>query len=171
MDQSQSPIKAAQNGSNEERNGEWNVSASTMAKKTLNPIRRIVDGMKLTPNPELEMISLSIGDPTVFGNCPPSDVVIQAICDTAKAGKHNGYAPSIGMLHLVMLCMSDIFIIICCHSVSWRSFCNERSHSTESSNCCVWISFSMILYFAQRAVYCMHALVFAVHDALILCRI
>ena len=39
----------------------WLAPASKMAKNTLNPIRRIVDGMKMTPNPEKEMISLSIG--------------------------------------------------------------------------------------------------------------
>ncbi len=39
----------------------WHVPASEMAKNTLNPIRKIVDEMKLTPNPEKEMIALSIG--------------------------------------------------------------------------------------------------------------
>lgn len=33
-----------------------------MANNTLNPIRAIVDGMKLTPNPEKAMIALSIGE-------------------------------------------------------------------------------------------------------------
>lgn len=39
----------------------WRVRASEMAKNTLNPIRAIVDGMKLTPNPDKPMIALSIG--------------------------------------------------------------------------------------------------------------
>lgn len=39
----------------------WNVRPSEMSKRTLNPIRAIVDGMKLTPNPEKPMIALSIG--------------------------------------------------------------------------------------------------------------
>ena len=39
----------------------WCVPSSTMAKNTHNPIRKIVDGMKLTPNPKKEMIALSIG--------------------------------------------------------------------------------------------------------------
>ena len=34
---------------------------SIMASNTFNPIRRIVDGMKLTPHPDKEMIALSIG--------------------------------------------------------------------------------------------------------------
>lgn len=39
----------------------WDVKPSEMANNTLNPIRAIVDGMKLTPNPEKPMIALSIG--------------------------------------------------------------------------------------------------------------
>lgn len=39
----------------------WDVKPSEMANNTLNPIRAIVDGMKLTPNPGKAMIALSIG--------------------------------------------------------------------------------------------------------------
>jgi hypothetical protein len=39
----------------------WNIQASSFAKNTHNPIRAIVDGMKLTPNPDKHMIALSIG--------------------------------------------------------------------------------------------------------------
>ena len=39
----------------------WIVEASDIARNTFNPIRSIVDGMKLTPNPDLPMIALSIG--------------------------------------------------------------------------------------------------------------
>jgi len=43
-------------------NKQWGViPASFMAKNTDNPIRKIVDGMKLTPNPDKELIALSIG--------------------------------------------------------------------------------------------------------------
>ena len=41
---------------------EWDVKASNFAKSTFNPIRSIVDGMKLTPHPEKKMIALSIGN-------------------------------------------------------------------------------------------------------------
>lgn len=40
----------------------WNIRPSEMSINTLNPIRAIVDGMKLTPNPEKPMIALSIGE-------------------------------------------------------------------------------------------------------------
>lgn len=110
----------------------WDVKPSEMANNTLNPIRAIVDGMKLTPNPDKPMIALSIGtsgafgvvtwlslwllsqtagrmiktfpgffssisgDPTVFGNLPTDDAVIQAMKDAIDSQQYNGYAPSIG---------------------------------------------------------------------------
>lgn len=43
------------------RRQRWEVKPSDMANNTLNPIRAIVDGMKLTPNPNKPMIALSIG--------------------------------------------------------------------------------------------------------------
>uniref|UniRef100_A0A8C5FZ78 Tyrosine aminotransferase n=1 Tax=Gouania willdenowi TaxID=441366 RepID=A0A8C5FZ78_GOUWI len=76
----------------------WDVKPSEMAVNTLNPIRAIVDGMKLTPNPEKPMIALSIGDPTVFGNLPTDKSVLQAMKDAIDSQKFNGYAPSVGYL-------------------------------------------------------------------------
>ncbi|XP_036604820.1 tyrosine aminotransferase [Trichosurus vulpecula] len=76
----------------------WAVRASDMSKKTFNPIRAIVDSMKVEPNPNKTMISLSIGDPTVFGNLPTDSEVTQAMKDALDSGKYNGYAPSIGYL-------------------------------------------------------------------------
>jgi hypothetical protein len=39
----------------------WSVTASDLARNTFNPIRTVVESMKLTPNPEKPMIALSIG--------------------------------------------------------------------------------------------------------------
>jgi len=39
----------------------WHIPASVTATSTFNPIRSIVDRMKITPNPEKQMIALSIG--------------------------------------------------------------------------------------------------------------
>ena len=39
----------------------WSVCASDMSMRTHNPIRAIVDSMKLEPNPEKDVIALSIG--------------------------------------------------------------------------------------------------------------
>lgn len=106
------------------RRQRWEVKPSEMANNTLNPIRAIVDGMKLTPNPDKPMIALSIGeeilckihfrfggcffltadylhlcssgDPTVFGNLPTDGAVLQAMKDAIDSQKYNGYAPSVG---------------------------------------------------------------------------
>uniref|UniRef100_A0A8D2ZDW9 Tyrosine aminotransferase n=1 Tax=Scophthalmus maximus TaxID=52904 RepID=A0A8D2ZDW9_SCOMX len=80
------------------RRQRWEVKPSEMANNTLNPIRAIVDEMKLTPNRDKPMIALSIGDPTVFGNLPTDDVVLQAMKDAIDSHKFNGYAPSVGYL-------------------------------------------------------------------------
>lgn len=39
----------------------WNVKMSDFARYTHNPIRAIVEGMKIEPNPEKQLIALSIG--------------------------------------------------------------------------------------------------------------
>lgn len=44
------------------RDARWNVNCSDFAKKTHNPIRAIVDGMTIQPNPDKRMIALSIGE-------------------------------------------------------------------------------------------------------------
>lgn len=40
---------------------DWDVRASTLARKTCNPIRRIVENLQVEPNPNKEFIALSIG--------------------------------------------------------------------------------------------------------------
>ncbi|KAM7332453.1 hypothetical protein ACRRTK_009161 [Alexandromys fortis] len=80
------------------RKARWNVRPSDMSNNTFNPIRAIVDNMKVKPNPNKTVISLSIGDPTVFGNLPTDPEVTQAMKDALDSGKYNGYAPSIGYL-------------------------------------------------------------------------
>lgn len=43
------------------RDARWNIKCSEFAMKTHNPIRAIVDGMKIEPNKNKQMIALSIG--------------------------------------------------------------------------------------------------------------
>lgn len=43
------------------KKGKWVVPISKMADNTVNPIRRIVDHMKIEPNPSYDFISVSIG--------------------------------------------------------------------------------------------------------------
>lgn len=74
----------------------WKVRPSLMARNTRNYIREFVETLHLQPNPEKDVIALSIGDPCVYGNlrCPQelTDAMIEIISD----GSFNGYAPSTG---------------------------------------------------------------------------
>ena len=74
-----------------------NTVMSTRAANTLNPIRAIVDHLKVKPNPELDVIPLSIGDPTVFGYLATSDEANEAVIKAVKSKKFNGYGPSAGL--------------------------------------------------------------------------
>lgn len=42
-------------------NQEWEVRASTLARKTKNLIRCIIENLQVEPNPDKELIALSIG--------------------------------------------------------------------------------------------------------------
>ena len=64
----------------------WSVGPSDMAKNTFNPIRNIVDTMRLNPNKEKDAISLSIGDPTLFGNLGPPENVVDAVAESLRSG-------------------------------------------------------------------------------------
>lgn len=72
------------------------IPASRSARNTINPIRRIVDRMKISPNPSKEMISLSIGDPTHYGNMLPPVEALEAIVEAVQLPTSHGYAPSFG---------------------------------------------------------------------------
>ncbi|XP_076248612.1 tyrosine aminotransferase [Calliopsis andreniformis] len=74
----------------------WNVQASDIARRTHNPIRSIVENLVVEPNPNKSMISLSIGDPTTFGNLKPPKEVIVAVQESVVSQLYNGYAPSTG---------------------------------------------------------------------------
>ena len=80
---------------------EWKVRASIVAKNTFNPIRNILETMNIAPNPEKKMISLSIGDPTVFGNLLPAKEVIDALHKALDSQKCNGWV-EVSMLGMSM---------------------------------------------------------------------
>ena len=77
---------------------EWKVNASVVAKNTFNPIRDVMETMTLTPNPDKKMISLSLGDPTVYKNLLPAREVVEAVKESLMAGVKNGYGPSTGFV-------------------------------------------------------------------------
>lgn len=73
-----------------------NIRPSKFATSTVNPIRQIVDKLRIDPNPAKSVISLSIGDPTVFGNLKPCDEITCAVAESVMSMQFNGYAPSTG---------------------------------------------------------------------------
>lgn len=44
------------------------LKMSDFAKRTLNPHRIMIESSKVNPNPNKELITLQLGDPTIFGN-------------------------------------------------------------------------------------------------------
>ena len=91
------------------------MPVSETAKRTRNPIREIVDGMKLAPNPSKDVIPLSIGllpspplshtymltmhtlgDPTIFGNLKVHESILDKLQENTRSFKYNGYPPSVG---------------------------------------------------------------------------
>ncbi|POM79973.1 Tyrosine aminotransferase, partial [Phytophthora palmivora] len=58
---------------------QWKVHPSDLSKRCCNPIRKIVDNIKMPVKSSKTRITLSLGDPTVFGNLHCPDVLVQAI--------------------------------------------------------------------------------------------
>ncbi|KAI8046945.1 tyrosine aminotransferase [Gilbertella persicaria] len=76
----------------------WNIKASRVANQAHNPIRAIVDKLKLNPNLTKPLISLSIGDPTIFGNFNVDPSVNEAVIKQIESFRSNGYPPADGYL-------------------------------------------------------------------------
>lgn len=76
---------------------EWDVRPSKKACRTRNPIRQIVDSIaKAGTKCDKELIPLSLGDPTVYGNLRAPDCLVEAVVDAARSFKSNGYTHSAG---------------------------------------------------------------------------
>ncbi|KAF5286808.1 hypothetical protein FQR65_LT12429 [Abscondita terminalis] len=74
----------------------WKVIASKAARNCKNYIRDIVDNLVLEPNPDKQVIALSLGDPTVYGNLCPSKEAVDAVLEAVTSGNCNGYGPTVG---------------------------------------------------------------------------
>ena len=61
---------------------EWNLIASDIAQGVVNPIRQIVDGMTISPNPNKELIKLTIGMylPSTFTVSSVNSTYMSYIC-------------------------------------------------------------------------------------------
>jgi tyrosine aminotransferase len=80
----------------EELVSNWSIDSSEFAKHTSNPVRKLVEQMKIEPNPQLPMIALSIGDPTILSDIGKPDTVAPAIIKCINEKKFDGYTPSYG---------------------------------------------------------------------------
>lgn len=74
----------------------WSLDCSDYAKNTTNPVRKLIEQMKIEPNPDLAMIALSIGDPTIQSDIGKPESVSNAIVNCIKEKKYDGYTPSYG---------------------------------------------------------------------------
>lgn len=92
----QTTFKAEEYLDEEEFKLEWNKDSSQFAKLTCNPVRKLIEQMKIEPNPELQMIALSIGDPVILSNLGKPDCVKEAIIKCIEDKKYDGYTPSYG---------------------------------------------------------------------------
>jgi tyrosine aminotransferase len=76
---------------------EWGeIAASVVSMRTTNPIRRVIDQIISTSNPQKELINLTLGDPTAYGNIKTSEVVVNAVMKALTSYQYNGYAHSTG---------------------------------------------------------------------------
>jgi len=46
--------------------------------------------------PSIELYMYDVGDPTTFGNLPLDELIEDAVVESLKSKKRNGYAPSVG---------------------------------------------------------------------------
>ncbi|CAJ0598481.1 unnamed protein product [Cylicocyclus nassatus] len=78
---------------------DWSpMSQSAHAVNTVNPIRRIADAVTVAPNPNKNAIKLHLGDPTLSGALPPSQVAIDALLEATSSHMFDGYGPAVGAL-------------------------------------------------------------------------
>ena len=75
----------------DEDNDEWQVNASQFSHLTCNPVRKLVEQMKIEPNPNLQMIALSIGDPTILSHIGKPDTVTNAIIKCVQVNINTFY--------------------------------------------------------------------------------
>ncbi|KAJ2389923.1 hypothetical protein GGI05_003361 [Coemansia sp. RSA 2603] len=86
---------------NTQKPGGWGtIASSDVSRRTFNPIRDVLSRPVqplATPKSTKEPISLSIGDPTVFGNFKTHPVVVEAVEEAIRSFSFNGYPPSVGV--------------------------------------------------------------------------
>ena len=69
------------------------IPISIKAQRTHNPIRSIVDNLKPPIDHPDEIINLSLGDPTAYGNLKTPTCITSALSDAIMKQTCNGYIP------------------------------------------------------------------------------
>eukprot|EP01006_Ploeotia_vitrea_P059791 TRINITY_DN74790_c0_g1_i1.p1 TRINITY_DN74790_c0_g1~~TRINITY_DN74790_c0_g1_i1.p1 ORF type:complete len:421 (+),score=228.41 TRINITY_DN74790_c0_g1_i1:64-1326(+) len=84
--------------SEEHKSNSTAIAPSAMAIRTVNPIRAVVDNIRIPKDASAEkpLIPLSIGDPTKFGNLLPPSSVDAELAAIVASHNNNGYLPSSG---------------------------------------------------------------------------
>ncbi|VDM70772.1 unnamed protein product [Strongylus vulgaris] len=78
---------------------DWSaLPQSAHAANTINPIRRIADAVTVAANPNKSLIKLHLGDPTLTGALPPSNVAVDALVEATTSHMFDGYGPAVGAL-------------------------------------------------------------------------
>lgn len=72
------------------------IQPSMLSQRVFNPIRKIVDEIKFPDRTDLEVIPLTLGDPTVFGNYRAPAPMIQRLHENIDSFSFNGYVHSAG---------------------------------------------------------------------------
>ncbi|CBY30494.1 unnamed protein product [Oikopleura dioica] len=75
----------------------WLTSESEAVQNTNNPIRQIVESMRVKSHEDYSFIPLTIGDPSVYGNFDPSPIAVEAVKEVLDNNKDNGYGPAEGL--------------------------------------------------------------------------
>jgi tyrosine aminotransferase len=69
----------------------WNLQMSDFAKATVNPHRQMAENSKVSPNPNKKVITLQMGDPTIFGNFKRPIEAVNAIRTSLEKDKFSYY--------------------------------------------------------------------------------
>ena len=70
---------------------EWNLPMSKFAISTVNPHRMMAENSKVAPNPNKKVITLQMGDPTLFGNFRRPQEAVDAIKQALDNDKFSYY--------------------------------------------------------------------------------
>jgi tyrosine aminotransferase len=75
---------------------EWKLEMSTFARRTINPHRLMVETSKVVPNPEKKVITLQLGDPTIFKNFKHPQEAVDALQKAVQKDAFS-YYPTVGI--------------------------------------------------------------------------